>query len=268
MGRFSEDIFGAAVTTQLLLSIWIVPGLVAPAIAEERQRRTLGALLASRLSSAEIVAGKAAGALLQYAVCLATTLPIMILLPLMGAVEPIMVLLAYACTASTAFAVASLSLAVSISERKVSRAVGKTIALVTIWCLVPPLIRSRPPFLLPRYWPAWLYQVNSWVLASSPIKLVQSLYGFGSTITMFETIRWMVVLELAAGAVFLLWSIVWLRRASRRLEEADGAVEKPGGLARVLGADDRAGWPAVITRFSGESFIPGSPWESPRSAAF
>ena len=236
MGRFSEDIFGAAVTTQLLLSIWVVPGLVAPAIAEERERRTLSALLASRLSSAEIVAGKAAGALLQYAVCLATTLPIMILLPLMGAVEPIMVLLAYACTASTAFAVAALSLAVSIFERKVSRAVGKTIALVTIWCLVPPLIQSRPPFLLPRYWPTWLYQVNGWVLASSPIKLVQSLYGFGSTITLFETIRWMVVLELAAGAVFLLWSIVWLRRpcAGWKRPRRSRKARRPGACLGAL----------------------------------
>ena len=235
LAQLSDSLYLAAVTTQLMLSIWIVPGLVAPAIAEERERGTLSAVLASRLSNAEIVAGKAASGLLQYAVCLATTLPIMILLPLMGAVEPMMVLLAYACTASTAFLVAALSLAVSISERRVSRAVGKTIALVTIWCLIPPVIQSRPPFLLPRYWPSWLYPLNSWILASSPVSVVQALYGFGSTLSLLERMSWMMALELAAGSLLLLWSVLWLRRASRGLEDTAGAVKGPGGLARLFG---------------------------------
>ena len=244
LAQFSESIFVAAVMTQLLLSIWVVPGLVAPAIAEERERGTLSALLASRLSSAEIVAGKAAGALFQYAVCLATTLPIMILLPFFGGVQPSMILLAYACTASTAFLVAALSLVVSISERRVSRAVGKTNALVTIWCLVPPVIHGRPAFLLPRYWPSWLYEVNSWVLASSPVKVLQSLFGFGSTFTLIDAIRWMVGLEVGFGdALYHLVDALaaarlaqagrdrWRSQQARRRGAPLGAVATaPGGL--------------------------------------
>ena len=53
---FAEYLFSGVATIQVLLTIGLVPALVAVTIAQERERRTLDSLLATRLTSAEIVA--------------------------------------------------------------------------------------------------------------------------------------------------------------------------------------------------------------------
>ena len=113
---FAQYLFGAVAATQIVLTMGLVPAFVAGAIALERERRTLDSLLTTRLSSAEIVLGKLFSGLLQYAACLLTTLPIMILLCLVGGIDPRLVLLTHAATASIAFFAAGLSILVSTSE--------------------------------------------------------------------------------------------------------------------------------------------------------
>src|SRR5580658_4753386 len=58
---FAQYVFSAVLTIQVMLTIGLVPALVAGAIAQERERRTLDSLLATRLTSAEIVLGKLFG---------------------------------------------------------------------------------------------------------------------------------------------------------------------------------------------------------------
>jgi ABC-type transport system involved in multi-copper enzyme maturation permease subunit len=224
MALLSQSIFMSAAATQVLLTMWLIPALVAVAIAEERERRTLTSLLATRLSSAEIVAGKLAAGLVQYTVCLATTFPIMLLLPLLGGVDPRLVLVTYAGTVSTALFVAGLSIMVSTLERRAARAIGITIGLASLWCTLPAIVQSRPPFLLPRYWPGWVYEVNGWVLASSPTQPLQELVRFGTGIRFMNSIFWMIALELVAGVVLIAWAVARLRPTSRRLDEGNDSA--------------------------------------------
>jgi ABC-type transport system involved in multi-copper enzyme maturation permease subunit len=107
---FAQFVFASVAGIQVALTLWLVPALVAGSIAQERERRTLDSLLTTRLSSAEIVVGKLLGGLLQYAACLLTTLPIMILLSLLGGIDPRLVMLTHGGTASLAFFVAGLSM--------------------------------------------------------------------------------------------------------------------------------------------------------------
>ncbi len=165
--------------------------------------------------------GKLAAGLVHYTACLATTFPIMILLPLLGGIDPRLVLLTYAGTASTAFFVAGLSIAVSIRERHAATAVGKTIGVATLWCALPSIVASRPPFLLPRYWPAWVPDGNAWVLASSPVKPLQELVRFGRSVRFLDSIYWMIVLQLTVGVLLIAWTVARLRPASRGLEEGE-----------------------------------------------
>ncbi len=171
--------------------------------------------------------GKLAAGLVQYTGCLATTLPIMIMLPLLGGIDPRMVMVAYAGTASTAFLVAGLSIAVSTSERRAARAVGKTIGLAALWCALPTIVASRVPFLFPRYWPGWVYEANAWALASSPVKPLQEVVRFGTDVRFLNSIFWMIVLQFAIG-VFLrsAWSVARLRPASRGLEEGENVARE------------------------------------------
>src|SRR5262249_32612292 len=207
-------------------TLWLVPALVAGTIALERERRTLDSLLTTRLSSAEIVLGKFAGGLLQYAACLITTLPIMISLCLFGGVDPVFVLLTLAATVSIAFFTASLSILVSTSERRAARAVTQTVAIATAWCILPSFFQNVAARLGPRAWPL-IRRCNEYLAASSPNCLPETLLRSGVGPRLIDSIMWMIGLQLGAGSLLVVFSIARLRRASR-------AADKPCGADRSL----------------------------------
>ena len=224
----AQYLFGVVAATQFVLTMWLVPVLVAGSIALERERRTLDSLLTTRLSSAEIILGKLLGGLLQYAACLLATLPIMILLCLVGGVDPRLVLLAHASTVSVAFFAAGLSVLISTSERRAARAVTQTVGLATVWCVLPALLQGLVPRLAPWAW-KWIRPINDWWTASSPNNVAETMLRFGVGPRLIDSIMWMIGLQLVAGCVFLAWSVARLRRVSRRLAEAGGGKR---GLSR------------------------------------
>ena len=117
LAEFAAAAFEWLAVGQALIVLALVPALVAGTVAEERSRRTLPGLLASRLSSAAIILDKLAARMLHVGVILAVGLPITFLLGLLGGVDPRSVVYAYAGTFSTAFFLAALSLLVSVYAR-------------------------------------------------------------------------------------------------------------------------------------------------------
>lgn len=212
--------FGIATQCQVVLAFWLVPACVAAVIAEEKERRTLTGLLTTRLSSAEIVLGKLAAGLLQYATCLAAGMPIMLLLPLLGGVDPWLVVLLYAGTVTTAFFLAGLSIVVSTAARRGVRAFGETILWAGLWCGGPMLVQFLVPRSLPWLWP-WVYRINEWGLASSPTGLLLVALGAGPGWRLLESLYWMIGLQLAAGSLLIAWAIARFRAACRDHEEGD-----------------------------------------------
>ena len=90
---FALVAFGLTAFAQAGIAIGLVVGQVAPAIASERDRKSLDALLATQLSSAEIVVGTMAAGLLRAANGLAAALPLVVLMVFLGGVDPGLVLL-------------------------------------------------------------------------------------------------------------------------------------------------------------------------------
>ena len=88
---FAENAFiqFAGVQGLGLLLRLLIPALVAGTISDEYQRKTLHYLLASRLSSAEIVLGKLGARLVHVVAFLAVGLPIVSLLMLYGGLNPL-----------------------------------------------------------------------------------------------------------------------------------------------------------------------------------
>jgi ABC-2 type transport system permease protein len=78
------QLFQALAIVQMLLIVFITPASVAGAISGERQHRTWDLLLLSRLSSADIVAGKLLVALAFNAILIAASLPLFALVFLFG----------------------------------------------------------------------------------------------------------------------------------------------------------------------------------------
>jgi len=234
MAAFSESVFVSIFFTQILLTIFVVPACVAVVIAEEKDRRTLTDLLTTRLTSAEIVLGKVAAGLVQYTAWLASGVPILLLIPLLGGVDLRWVLLTTAATGSTAYFVAGLSIVISTAARSSGKAVGEAVGLASLWLFVPAFLRAVVPFRFPRLW-AWTQPVIDWVLASSPSSVLLAIWGVGPGWSVYDSIIWMIGLQLVAGSVLAAWAVARFRGASRCQDYSDGDTSdrsrSPSGLS-------------------------------------
>lgn len=212
MALFAQMTFALLVTIQALLTIIIVPELVARVIAEEKERRSLECLLSTPLSSREIILGKLAAGLLQYVAFLAVGLPIMGLMVLLGGIDPRLVPLAYAGMLSTALGLAGLSILVSTEANCGRDATRLAMILGAAWIFLPMPI----DFVLPRVWPLvypWIRPINQWARASSPLAVLANLVG--SPGGLLETVGLMILLQVAVGGLCIGLATVRLRSAWR-----------------------------------------------------
>jgi hypothetical protein len=203
------------------LTLWLVPIYVAGGIPAERERRALGDLLLTRLSSAEIVLGTLAAGLAQFATSLAIGLPITGLLPFMSGVDAAVIVLAYAGIASTAYVMGGLSILVSTGCRRSGQATQSALAVMGTWLICPALAFAFVGRVLPQLWP-WVRPVNMWILASSPFGMYLSTMGVAFGWDIHEALFWMIGLQMAGGTVMIGWAIARLRRVSRKLEDGEG----------------------------------------------
>lgn len=231
--RMASGIAVSFMVTQAMTILVLTPSLVAGVIADEKRRKTLDYLLASRLSSAEIVLGKLFARLLLLLVFVAIGLPILTLLSLFGGVSPDDVVVFTAACASTAFFLAALSIAVSLHAKKPTDAVGQAYSLGFFWLFGPSIVR----FVLPQYgnYGALIYEyvrpVNEWLGASSPWFVTISQMGvFWSGTSYQETIFWMIGLQVGYGILLATYSVVRLRPIYRK----DRSMSPRRGLGRFL----------------------------------
>ena len=107
-------VFAFVVAVQAMMVMVLVPGAVAPALAGERDRKTLDAVLASGFTSAEVVLGALGAGLVRSLGGPAAVLPVMIVMVPLAGIDPRLVLLAVAGLAATAFVLGAISILVSI----------------------------------------------------------------------------------------------------------------------------------------------------------
>jgi ABC-type transport system involved in multi-copper enzyme maturation permease subunit len=222
IATFATDTFVAFAVVQLITVLSLVPPVFGGAIADEKQRKTLHYLMASQLSSGEILLDKLLGRSAHLAVFVAIGLPVVSLLGLFGGISAESVVVAYVGTFSTvAFAIA-MTLLVSTMARRVRDAILSAYLLMLMWLLVPPLILLFGSAFKPQLY-FWIQPVNEWLADTSPAGLlVRSRLGmvFGLSAGMFDRFVWMVGSQLA-GAVLLLMLAIWrLRPTFRRHEES------------------------------------------------
>ena len=138
---FAFSTFCAITIGQEFLVLLLTPALVAGVIADEKQRKTLHYLMASQLSSAEIVLGKLLVRMLYVAVLLGVSLPVLSLLVLLGGIDPRLVLLSVGATLSTGWFLASLSIWVSTIAKRVREAFFIAFGLESLWLFSPFVLR-------------------------------------------------------------------------------------------------------------------------------
>ena len=170
--------FGCIVTVHALITLGLVPSQVGPGIALEREKKTLDALLGTRLSSFEIVLGKLVAGLARFANPLMGGLPVVVLLVPFGGVDPRWVVLALAGISTTALLIGALSIAFSVESRAVRFSMASTVVVMVIWLDVPMIVS-----MLPAAWPAsmnwigWIRPLALVFLDSSPTGVFTNMAG-------------------------------------------------------------------------------------------
>jgi ABC-type transport system involved in multi-copper enzyme maturation permease subunit len=244
--RFTEDAFIAFGGIQGYALLALIPALVAGAIADDYQRKTLHYLLASRLTSAEIVFGKLTARLLHAATFVALGIPVVCLLALHGGLNPENVFYVYLGTLTTSLLLASVSILISIVARRPRDAILITYGLEAVWLILPPALEPTA-----RYFDGvigWIEPVNRWVMATNPLVVWQEATdrysrAFGPTppwltalwASRFTTdFYWMVGLQAGCALILLLLAIVGLRPL--RGTSWPGSHPRRGWWARLIGA--------------------------------
>jgi hypothetical protein len=225
VAEFALSTFLAFAVLQLATILVIVPALFGGVIADEKQRKTIHYLMASRLTSAEIVLDKLLARLLYVGVFVQLGLPVICLMSLFGGIPWEYVAAAYAGTCSITFFAAALATLVSTFARRVGQGVLITYLLLFAWLIGPALADVSCRFVYPVSY-VWFKPINDWLLATSP-----SFFPFGNIsmgmglrlgarplgpAALLDPFLWMVGLQCALGIVFLLIAVCQLRPTFRR----------------------------------------------------
>jgi ABC-type transport system involved in multi-copper enzyme maturation permease subunit len=244
MSFYAQITFLNVAFLQAVAVLALTPVLVAGAIAGERQRRTLHYLLSSRLTSGEIVVGKLLARLLMLGVVLAVGLPVLSLLTLLGGVDPRLVALGFAADVSIAVFLGGLAILVSTYATRAADAIVRTYAIGLAWLFLPTIATFTISG--QRFYP-WIRPVVVWLDAMSPFSLLYHL-NRGPAVWL-DRLAWMIGLQLAAGAGFVLAAVWRLRPSFRRGEGRRAVGSAPGRrgwrwrvLARPPVGDDPVRW--------------------------
>jgi ABC-type transport system involved in multi-copper enzyme maturation permease subunit len=230
MSRFAQSTFMAFAWAQGFALIALIPALLAGVIADEHQRKTLHYLLASRLTSREIVLGKLCARLLYVGVILLMGVPVVSLVGLFGGLDPWEVLYVYAGTFSLVVFLSGVSLLISVLTTRPRVAVVIAYTLVFVWFVVPLVLEPTAAYYGPPL--GWVKPVNDAALMTNPYHVWQriaftqrqaammSAFGGGAGVggwvaaQMGEVVAqlcWMVGLQTGFGLLFLTLAVAGLR---------------------------------------------------------
>jgi ABC-type transport system involved in multi-copper enzyme maturation permease subunit len=218
--RFGLTAFALLVTAMAFLAMALAIAEIAPAIAGQRDKKTLELLLTTRLTSGEIVLVTLAARLVRCVAWLAAMAPVVVLVVVWSGVDPLLAALCGACLLSWVFALAALSVVSSVYAPTAARACSFSVLLITAWIALP----ISAYFVLPRLWPTAsrvAMPAILWVIDSSPIAPVAHLMGTIRRATFLEALLWMMVLQLGGAFLLIALAISRLRPASRDLSEGD-----------------------------------------------
>ncbi len=165
--------FGAAAfqilgPLQLAVAMPFSALLVASAVALEKDRKTLDLLLLTNLSNSDLVLGKLFAGMLSVVVVVVATLPLLMIVALLGGVSTAQVFRIEGVTLASAFVAGSLGSTIALWREKTFQALAMTALVLVLWLLAWEVIAAAAADAM------WLgIPVKSWAVAMSPWQAVQ-----------------------------------------------------------------------------------------------
>jgi ABC-type Na+ efflux pump permease subunit len=135
--RFGPLLFQILTFVQLALFLFFAALSAASAVSQEKDRRTFVLLLLTDLRDHEIVLGKLLGSLLPIGILLAASVPLLMLLLLLGGIALHQVIQAVVVVAATALAAGSLGGLIALWRDRTFQALALTVLFLVLYlCLV------------------------------------------------------------------------------------------------------------------------------------
>lgn len=131
--RFGASLFSLLAPLQLVMMLFFAGLLSASAVAQEKDRRTLLLLLLTNLSNSELVLGKLLAALLEVLIFLVISLPIFMLVSLLGGVSYYQIVRVLLVTLFGMLACGSVGSCVALRREKTFQAIAATVLILVIW---------------------------------------------------------------------------------------------------------------------------------------
>jgi ABC-type transport system involved in multi-copper enzyme maturation permease subunit len=165
---FGAAAFEIIARLQLAVAIPFSALLVASAVALEKDRKTLDLLLLTSLSNSELVLGKLLAGMLSVIVVVVATLPLLMIVALLGGVSNGQILRVQAVTIASALAAGSLGSTIALWREKTFQALAMTALVLVLWLVAWEIVAAVGAgaiwFGLPANW---------WAIAMSPWQAVQ-----------------------------------------------------------------------------------------------
>src|SRR6202011_3969860 len=147
LARFGLLQFQVLIYVQLTLVFFFAALSGASAITQEKDRRTFILLLMTDLRNYEIVLGKLLGSLLQIVLLLATMVPFLALLLLLGGISPEQVVQATIIMFATALVAGSLGSLIALWRDKTFPALALTALFVVLYLCLTQVVGKLPAVL-------------------------------------------------------------------------------------------------------------------------
>ena len=144
--RFAEQFSLTLLLAQLGVMVLLAPAYAAGSIAEEKERKTFPYLLASDLSSREIVLGKYLARVVFLLGVLAAGLPVFALTGLVGGIDPLFLISAYVLTGGTIVVIAAASVAASVYANTFRGAMFRAYGMTALYSLFGCVHPFASPF--------------------------------------------------------------------------------------------------------------------------
>lgn len=219
--------------------------LVASAVALEKDRKTLDLLLLTSLSNSELVLGKLFAGMLSVIVVVVATLPLHMIIALLGGISSEQIFRVEAVTLASALVAGSLGSVIALWREKTFQALAMTLLVLALWLL------GWEIFAAIGVDATWLgMPARSWAIAMSPWQAVQAaaqpifdgsgtgnLWSDPVLLFLFTSIVASVALNLVAMARLRVWNPS--REVAPRLDEererelADTIAVEPNSKAAV-----------------------------------
>src|SRR3954471_18000600 len=139
---FGAAAFQILAPLQLAVAMPFSALLVASAVAMEKDRKTLDLLLLTSLSNTDLVLGKLFAGMLSVVVLVVATLPLLMIVRLLGGISTEQILRVEAVTLASALMAGSLGSTIALWREKTFQALAMTALVLVLWLLIWEIIAA------------------------------------------------------------------------------------------------------------------------------